>query len=516
MIHRMFIIICLTIPLCLAQEVVTPEEGFKVPGVVRDGQGKVVAGIPVTEFQTDQTYTTDAQGEFLSTYGPSDERRFFFAVDKDHKRVGVGRFLPGQSQVEITMKFARIVSGRVLDPDGHPVAGAQVAPLPMTCFHVLTNQQGEFDVGWSPDWAGSLEDYFLMVRHPARNLVGGGPYSSEVQDVKVKLVPGLTLAGIVQDPNKDPIIKARVSLSLIRGWNAGTPIREAVTDSEGRFSFNALHQEQEYGIRAKASGYVSHGKITGLINKTTDREDIGIIILKQPILSISGRVVNADGDVVAGIPVYLSGEGQPRLNVTTDDSGQFMFEGVCRGPVSISTKNETLFGRMETQGGAQNIELMAGPRFGPHAVVRIGRTVIPSLIDRPMPGLDTVQIDLTPNQIRDHGVCVCLWDMTQRPSRNAILQLAKHAEQLEAKDLILMAVEISTTNPGAVHAWTEENHIPFSVGTQRGDEDKMRLNWGIKALPWLVLTDEKHNVVAKGLSVEEVEEILKETNDEQH
>ena len=100
-----------------------------------------------------------------------------------------------------------------------------------------------------------------------------------------------------------------------------------------------------------------------MINRTIDREEVGPIILKRPILSVSGIVVHPGGKPVADIPVHLWGQGQPKLESKTDAAGKFLFEKVCCGPVEISARNEVLFGKIETEGGAKNAKLVVGPRF---------------------------------------------------------------------------------------------------------------------------------------------------------
>jgi hypothetical protein len=37
---------------------------------------------------------------------------------------------------------------------------------------------------------------------------------------------------------------------------------------------------------------------------------------------------------------------------------------------------------------------------------------------------------------------------------------------------------------------------------------KNRITWGIRSLPWLILTDKKHIVTAEGFSVTELDEKL--------
>jgi hypothetical protein len=335
----------------------------EVTGLVTGPNGEVLSSVRVTEFQTDKDYTTGDDGRFVSAFGPSSERRFFFAVDKQRELVGVGMLGPGERRVEIKLTPGKMVSGTVVDPDGKPVAGAQVAPLSVTNFHVLTDKQGQFDHGWSPEWAGDLKEFFFMVRHLGRNLAAGVEIDGDTKTIRIELEPALTLTGTVEDPNGVPIAAARVGLLLRRGWTGGTPVKKVTTDQTGRYEFTALPQRQEYINYADAEGFWRNQITTGIINRTIDREEVGPIILKRPILSVSGMVVHAGGKPVADIQVHLGGEGQPELHSKTDADGRFAFEKVCCGPIQISAKNETLFGMIETEGGAKNVEVVVRPRF---------------------------------------------------------------------------------------------------------------------------------------------------------
>jgi len=347
----------------IGPSVKTPADSIEVTGLVKGPNGQILSGVRVTEFQTDKEYITDEDGTFVSVFEPSSERRFFFAVDRSHQFVGVGILPPGKKQVEINLTPAKMIGGTVVDPDGRPVAGAQVAPLPMTCFHVLTDEQGNFDLGWNPEWAGDLKEFFLMARHLGRNLAGGIEFDENTKTVRIELAPALTLTGTVEEPNGVPIPGAVVGLSLRRGWACGTPVRKAITDNKGRYRFPTLLQRQEYINYAEAKGFWRNQITTGVINRITDIEQVEPIILKRPNLSVSGTVLSSNGELVAGIPVHLEGEGQPDFDTRTDAEGRFLFEKVCSGPVQISAKNDALFGKIEIQGGTKNVKLVVRPRF---------------------------------------------------------------------------------------------------------------------------------------------------------
>jgi len=45
----------------------------------------------------------------------------------------------------------------------------------------------------------------------------------------------------------------------------------------------------------------------------------------------------------------------------------------------------------------------------------------------------------------------------------------------------------------------------------QGDSEKSHFAWGVKSLPWLILTDREHIVTAEGLSVGGLNEKVKGT-----
>jgi len=334
----------------------------EVTGLVKDPQGQVLSNVRVTALRTDQECITDSEGKFVSACVPSDNTRYFFAVHKQRKLVGTGRLPAGERHVEINLVPAKMVSGTVVDPDGKPVAGAQVAPLPMTNSHVLTNRNGQFDVGWDPKWAGPLKEFFLMARHLERDLAGGIEINEDTKNVRIKLEPALRLAGVVQDPNGVPIPGAKVGLSLRRGWACGTPVEDLVTDAQGRYEFRTLPQIQEYINYANAEGYWRNGITTGIINRVTDREQVGPIILKKPNLSVSGVVVDSAGKPVASCKVGVRGEGQPQRTTETGAQGKFTLEKICSGRVEIWAKlDSVLYGIVEAQAGQKNIRVVVSP-----------------------------------------------------------------------------------------------------------------------------------------------------------
>jgi hypothetical protein len=132
-----------------------------------------------------------------------------------------------------------------------------------------------------------------------------------------------------------------------------------------------------------------------------------------------------------------------------------------------------------------------------------------SLLGGALPGFDGVKINLSADRIKDKAVLVCFFDMNQRPSRNCIAQIAKQAQQIGQSNTATVAIQTSKVEQSALSKWIQNKEIPFPVGTIQGHADEIRSVWGVRALPWLILTDKQHVVRAEGFALTELDEKLK-------
>ena len=131
------------------------------------------------------------------------------------------------------------------------------------------------------------------------------------------------------------------------------------------------------------------------------------------------------------------------------------------------------------------------------------------LVGKRLPSLEQLGAKLDPAGLEDKRVLLCFWDMNQRPSRHLVSELAKRAEELKEKQVVPVLVQASKVDETALNEWVEQHKIPFPVGMVEADEEKTRLVWGVKSLPWLILTDEHHTVQAEGFPLEELNEKIR-------
>jgi len=135
----------------------------------------------------------------------------------------------------------------------------------------------------------------------------------------------------------------------------------------------------------------------------------------------------------------------------------------------------------------------------------------PALVGKSLPLFSDMRFNFIPKSVGKKAILMCFFDLNQRPSRQAVTELRKTAQQLSEKDLIIVAVQVSKIDENTLSKWVKENSIPFPVGMVRGNEEKIRFAWGVQSLPWLILTDLEHIVRAEGFGLSELDAKTQET-----
>jgi hypothetical protein len=134
-----------------------------------------------------------------------------------------------------------------------------------------------------------------------------------------------------------------------------------------------------------------------------------------------------------------------------------------------------------------------------------------SLMDKPLPSLEKLGAKLGPAQVGNKRILVCFWDMNQRPSRNCVHRLDRKARLLSGEGVFVVLVEAGSADDVALKDWVRKQKITLPIGRIREKVDEALRNWGVRSLPWLILTDKKHIVRAGGFGIEELDEIMKKS-----
>lgn len=125
-----------------------------------------------------------------------------------------------------------------------------------------------------------------------------------------------------------------------------------------------------------------------------------------------------------------------------------------------------------------------------------------------MPLFDGIKIDLGQATIKGKRMLVCFFDMEQRPSRQAVQRLSGQAAALTEKEVVVLGIDLSKTEASRLSEWASTQKIQIPIGATDGDIDEIRTTWGVKALPWLILTDKGHVIKADGFAVGDLDKVL--------
>ena len=413
--------------------------------------------------------------------------------------------------LDILLDKSPMLKGFVVDANGLPATDTLVTIHPFG-DHIYTDKGGQFIAKYDEERAG--QGLFVMARNPEHSLAALVRTKEFEKPVELNLGPALTVKGQITDPNGIGIPAARVSLCFHFTNCLSQMGAEVLTDPQGHFKFNAIPPVQsdfDYRISVHAAGFgpktYDRISIEGEAGTTTN---VQAIKLTPADVSISGIVVDANGLPATRVPIFLQGadgSDQPDKSTATDKDGRFAINRICKDPLRLQANFRSSPGGegfLHAQGGDRNVKIILGQK-GAHR-----RQV--SLVGKPLPELKDFGIKLSPDDIRGKMILVCFWDMQQRPSRRCMTQLAKQTEQLKNKGVTTIAVQASKMDPQALNQWIKKYNIPFLIGMVEGDDEKARLNWGVKSLPWLILTDSKHTVRAEGFGLTELEDKIEATN----
>jgi hypothetical protein len=126
-----------------------------------------------------------------------------------------------------------------------------------------------------------------------------------------------SISGLVLDPDDAPMAGVSVILS-------GSESRTTSTDSSGSFSFPNLIENGNYNVRPTSVGILFKEYSEDFVE--VDDAIAAVFTGTEAEFSISGRVVNFNGDGIGGVDVIVEGDGFDV--VATDADGNFTFSGL--------------------------------------------------------------------------------------------------------------------------------------------------------------------------------------------
>ncbi len=398
------------------------------------------------------------------------------------------------------------ITGVVRDESGTPVPGTIVTTRPaFGLLEPLTSTEGKFMLRLRND-TGPVGEVFIFARHKEKNLAAAVKYEETKDNYDIELSKGVIFTGKVVDVNNNGIPNAKITLvSWLGDSGFGVPEPTKI-DSEGNFEIRAIPRGLLYSVQAKAEGFGQKYIRVSTSEAVNDFIKLEPLVLEVADLPTTGYVVDEYEQPVPNIRIYAYGNGQPNQETYTDARGKFALEKICKGQLSIQANQQNpirLSGSVTVQGGDQNVKIVV------NEMDESGRAVqrtLPSLVGKPLPDFKNIKTDLSSEQLKDKRVLVCFWDIEQRPSRHCVTELAKEAEILKQKNIVVVLIHLSKIEKEKLDEWLKQNNISFYVGINEAEELKTKFTWGIKSLPWLILTDENHIITDEGFSINELDD----------
>ncbi|MHC4324836.1 MAG: redoxin domain-containing protein, partial [Planctomycetota bacterium] len=441
--------------------------------------------------------------------------------------------------------------GRVTGPDGQSVAFATIqireynpGARSIKAPNRGTNEQGYYKcdgINWPytvgvlryklmPSVLGRCHQYLFYNRvFEERETVG----------FQFKKYPtgNATVEGRVLDQNKNPLEEFFVDVSTKMDWDvrknpdgkfySTTGYRVPYISKDGSFKLDNL-PEGDFDVRVipfKIQMYEMHrGESIRLEAGKVATVNLEVVLNNV----LYGRILFRDGSpaVVKPIPwpgaktsiLFTLGMGMARGIAKVDDEGYFavnlsgrelemLKSGASRLIINVPTSEER---RNKSMGDFPFEKLSEDKsKAGILKIEHPDRKPL-SLIDKSLPEFEGIDIDFDTGQTKN--ILVCFFDIEQRPSRNCLAQLANRAEQLKEKGIIVVAIHAAKVEQAKLNEWIDENKITFPVGIIAGQEKQVHFDWGVKSLPWLILTDRQHNVIAEGFGLNNLDTIIEEIN----
>jgi len=342
---------------------------------------------------------------------------------------------------------------------------------------------------------------------------------------------GKFVAGFVVDEANIPVIGVPVQICCHKRprddgrfsftFSSHFDILNAVTDQRGRFAIE-LEKDGQYNLRFSPKNHAA------------------LIVYDVPLGQSDLKVTLSDGGTVTGrllrikdgrkVPIpsaevkieqmsrgsYSHLGFERNRTFVTDLKGRFRFDHLRTKMRDYSTSKSNHWEyiprvwKISYGKTSKTVAFYEGKKIEDiELIVEPDYTNPASLVGKPLPPFENITIGFEPQKAREKRLLFCFFDMNQRPSRNCTNQLAKQAEKLKRKGVTLAAVQTSMIEKNDLDTWIKQNEIPFPVGMIKGKEENVRFNWGIKSLPWLILTDHEHVVTAEGFALQELDDKLK-------
>ncbi|MDJ0972987.1 MAG: carboxypeptidase regulatory-like domain-containing protein [Planctomycetota bacterium] len=330
-----------------------------IRGMVVDPQGKPLGGVNVMlEYVHDNMNASwqnasGPDGRFQFDSLPAGKYALYVTGTKE-KVVAE----PGTHDLRLVHRKgdALVIEGKVLAPDGTPVAAGQL----MVFFVKGSGSTGTGTMisGGTFRFDGVRTDGKISLQVSAPSDSAGRPlrtrpfliedYQPDGEPLTIQLEEGLRIAGRVVDDTGAPVEGIRLRVNAKRTgenrhlWHHMFRIEPVVTDAEGRFEAVGLGEGMHTLEFQQAGDWIAD---PSSVEAAAGARDVELVVTRG--VRITGRVLGPEGEAIVGAQVYWR-QNRPkgtrawtpkRGRATTDAEGAYEIRGIPKdalGTVSVN------------------------------------------------------------------------------------------------------------------------------------------------------------------------------------
>lgn len=326
---------------------------------------------------TVQSVTTDANGAFSVRVPPGQQNIYlmsdtpadgFSRPGDDERDITIPENSAGSVQFRLPRAFLAPIKGKVVDPDGNPVAGASVFAYSEQSVllnnirnAITTNADGTFQTPPVPRNAHvDLRARFGDLATPRSITVTRNASGSVTLQLEKNAFAALV--GRVVDQRGQPLKNARIELLYSIGrYRFGD--EAGVTDDRGNYKIDSLWADMSYSIDVTCDFYGEAESNNSLRVSPGQSTTIPDLTLYKRDSTIAGVLLDRNNKPVAGQRVFVRGPRSGYSNLNTDANGKFQCAVVANDRLTIFYNFNSSRGlsRQSAKAGDQNIVLHTAP-----------------------------------------------------------------------------------------------------------------------------------------------------------
>ena len=430
--------------------------------------------------------TTDRRGRYQLRVAPGESSVFLFAAPRGYvtpSDLGLTRVTVGKGEIRhVSFKFRHslTITGRALDAQGKPAAGARILPEEEASIpeEDLQGPDGLVDAAGRFTLEGLRPGIVQLVALGDWDLVA--PDHLQLPDpfpVKVTLYhhPRANIAGRVVDPAGSPLADVVVRMDIQNNSpnRRGPVAKQERTGPDGRYTFTRVLLESRISLRFSRSGYVFRGG--GSLTKADGIFRVTDAALAPAIDEISGRVLTAAGVPAAGATVICP-EAGPDALTQTDAAGNFALRRLPAAPLTLAIVHATGSATISTPAPAQNVVARLQPwnRPGARGSAKTAAAILESLVAGRPPRDDLrlyAALDLAPtdpdaalrlvaggtNSLGDVGILTVIQALAQSDPERAAKWAPAHLSDIRGdytwiEAAAALAQAVAPTDPAQANA----------------------------------------------------------------